>query len=319
MKKFVFCIAILCSFKVFAQSVTSGNCGPKDENGDYTSNCTWSYDAKTHTLNFTGDGYMAEGFGASQDPDTGGWRTNAPWRDLDSQIYHVNVGGNLKNIGGCSIYSFSKLQDLNITAPIEWFGQEVFAHLRDFEIPSTVKTIGAMGLAYTTVDALIIPDSVKTIKAYAFEYAQATSIVLGNSVTGIAENAFVGTNDSLKIFCEDTSENRCYNLISEKNADYADKITKYTRDENGFYHTEDGKLFATADLMAHDTACASAQNCKDVLAAIGQNAPFRVGGKSYNSLTDIAKGNYVEAKRIYTVDEANTAAGKKNKVMIRYR
>jgi len=38
----------------------------------------------------------------------------------------------------------------------------------------------------------------------------------------------------------------------------------------------------------------------------------------YNSANDILSGNY-DKKRIYTIDEANRASGKKNTFKIRYK
>ncbi|MBR2300230.1 MAG: leucine-rich repeat domain-containing protein [Alphaproteobacteria bacterium] len=319
MRKYVLILALITALNANAQSATSGNCGPKDENGAYTSSCTWSYDETTHTLNFTGDGYMAYGFGADKDTTADRWRTEAPWRDLDSKIEYVNVGGNLKNIGGCSVYSFVNLKDMTITAPIESFGQEVFGSLKNFEIPATVKTIGAMGLAYTKSDILIIPDSVETIDNWAFEFAHATGIVLGNSVESIGANAFFGTNENMTIFCEDTSLNRCHDLINEKNSEYVDKIKTFTKDESGFYQIGD-KLYATADLMTKDAPCDNAQNCRDILDAAAQGKRFKVGGKYYMSLNDYLNGNDIPLKRIYTVEEAEKVSKKTgNTFRIRYK
>ena len=317
MRKYVFVLALITALNANAQSATSGNCGPVDKSGTYSSSCTWSYDEKTHTLNFTGDGYMAH-FGASTD-DTGRYRTNAPWRDLDREIEYVNVGGHLKNIGGCSVYSFSKLKDMTITAPIESFGQEVFGSLKNFEIPATVKTIGRMGLAYTTPDILIIPDSVETIDDWAFEYAHATGIVLGNSVESIGSNAFLGTNENMTIFCEDTSSNRCHDLINEKNSEYVDKIKTFTKDNtSGVYQTSDGQYYADVNLMANKIACENKQSCEIISADIRAGRPFDMKGKSYASVADFIQGKYIP-KRIYTIDEANQLAGKVNSFKIRYR
>ncbi len=58
MNKYILILGILASFNVHATS--SGNCGPIDENGAYSSSCTWKYNELTHTLDITGDGYMAD-------------------------------------------------------------------------------------------------------------------------------------------------------------------------------------------------------------------------------------------------------------------
>ena len=48
------------------------------------------------------------------------------------------------------------------------------------------------------------------------------------------------------------------------------------------------------------------------------NGKYLYNSRFYDSLSDIASGNY-NKKRIYTVDEANTVAGKKNSFKIRYK
>ncbi len=316
MKKIVLILGLILSFNANAQ--TSGNCGPVDESGTYSSSCTWSYDEATKTLTLSGDGYMTD-FGADEDKTAGRWRTNAPWRDLDTKIEYVTVGGNLKNIGGCSIYSFTSLKDMSITAPIESFGQEVFSKVKNFEIPDTVKTIGPMGLAYTQTDTLILPDSVETIKIWAFSRAKAKSIVLGNKVESIAENAFYGTNKNMTIFCEDTSPNRCHDLIDAKNSEYVDKIQTFTKDNaSGVYQTSDGQYYADVNLMANKIACENKQSCEIISADIRAGRPFDMKGKSYASVADFIQGKYIP-KRIYTIDEANQVAGKTNSFKIRYR
>ncbi len=45
---------------------------------------------------------------------------------------------------------------------------------------------------------------------------------------------------------------------------------------------------------------------------------YLMGGKYYAKLNDIGTPNYIK-KRIYTIDEANRVAGKKNRVSIKYR
>ena len=314
MKKLLFILSLVLSFNTHAQ--TSGNCGPKDENGAYTSSCVWNYDEKTHTLSFTGDGYM-ESFGANEDV-SGRWHTKAPWRDFDQEIEYVNIGGNLKNISGCSVYGFTNLKDMSITAPIESFGQEVFSNLQNFEIPSTVKVINAMGLAHTKADSLVIPDSVKYIGEWAFEYTQASKIILGSNLESIDSNAFYGTKENLEIYCEDTSQNRCRDLISQNNSDYVGKLKYFTKDETTGVYNVDETYYADANLLAKGISCQSKSQCDEIALKAKNGLDFEFNGKFYTSLKDLKNANYIK-KRIYTIDEANAVAGDKNRVSIKYR
>ncbi len=315
MKKLLFILSLVLSFNTHAQ--TSGNCGPKDENGAYTSSCVWNYDEKTHTLNISGDGYMAEIFGGYLDENQGRYRTNAPWADYDEKIEYVDIGGNLKNISGCSVYGFTNLKDMSITAPIESFGQEVFSDLQNFEIPSTVKYIYDMGLAYTNTDSLVIPDSVEYIGEWAFEYAQASKIILGSNLESIGSNAFYGTTN-LEIYCEDTSQNRCRDLISQNNSDYVGKLKYFTKDETTGVYNVDETYYADANLLAKGISCQSKSQCDEIALKAKNGLDFEFNGKFYTSLKDLKNANYIK-KRIYTIDEANAVAGDKNRVSIKYR
>ena len=141
-----FAVSVL-SFDANAQ--VGGNCGPKDSEGNYTESCLWSYDETSHKLILTGDGKMHD-FWASQ-ASNGIWYTNAPWRNLSGEIYDLEIGGNLTNIGACAIYNLYNLQNYSITAPIEELGGQSVTSLyskEGFEIPATVKKIGREGLGY---------------------------------------------------------------------------------------------------------------------------------------------------------------------------
>jgi len=96
-----------------------------------------------------------------------------------------------------------------------------------------------------------------------------------------------------------------------------DYIETYTKDADGLYKIGTS-FYANADLMAKGKACTSKQNCKDILAAQAEGKAFNVGLRNYNSLDDFLNDNRV-IRRIYTLGEANEAAGKKNKVLIRYK
>ena len=85
-------------------------------------------------------------------------------------------------------------------------------------------------------------------------------------------------------------------------------------------------LPANAKIYCQDTA---AHKCDELINEVTEGADkivkytkdaygrITVDGKTYRSTENLARG--VEMKRIYTVNEANKAAGKKNKVLIRYK
>lgn len=320
MRKYVFVLALITALNANAQSATSGNCGPKDENGEYTSSCTWNYDKTTKTLNITGDGYMAESFGGFFDSDQGRYRTAAPWADFDQEIQNIDIGGNLKNIGSHAVYGISA-PNVTISAPIEYIGYQSLASSRNIKLPETVKEIGGSGLAWTIRnDAIVLPESVETIGDGAFFWTSATKIILGSNVTSIGENSFVSgyNEDHLVIYCEDTSQDRCSNLIGEHNSDYVSKLQLFTKDKDTGVYEVDGTYYANAELLVKDQACSDKVKCDEIALKAKNGLAFEFNGKFYASLDDLAQGNYIP-KRIYTIDEANRVAGEKNRVSIRYR
>lgn len=316
MKK-ILILGLVLSFNANAQ--TSGNCGPIDENGSYTSSCTWSYDKTTKTLNITGDGYMAS-FSGYLDSDQGRYRTYAPWADFDREIQNVDIGGNLKNIGAYTVYGMYA-PNVTISAPIEYISAQSLASARNIELPETLQTVNAWGLAWTSsTNAIILPESVKTIGDGAFWWTGATKIILGSNVTSIGEDSFVSgyNEDHLVIYCENTTEDRCSNLIGEHNSDYVSKIKPFTKDKNTGVYEVDGTYYANAELLVKDQACSDKVKCDEIALKAKNGLAFEFNGKFYASLDDLAQGKYIP-KRIYTIDEANRVAGEKNRVSIRYR
>lgn len=89
-------------------------------------------------------------------------------------------------------------------------------------------------------------------------------------------------------------------------------------DSNGNHTGSCGTLLeCQASVLQTKGKCNSVEACQD-LAQKASAGTFVSDGKFYNSLNDFISGNY-DKKRIYTIDEANTVAGKTNSFKIRYR
>jgi len=65
-------------------------------------------------------------------------------------------------------------------------------------------------------------------------------------------------------------------------------------------------------------ACWDEKICAAVKLAYQTGNPIKIGMREYASMKDFMNGDFIK-HRIYTVQEANKAAGKKNSVMIRYK
>ncbi|MBP5614961.1 MAG: hypothetical protein J6X42_00180, partial [Alphaproteobacteria bacterium] len=137
-------------------------------------------------------------------------------------------------------------------------------------------------------------------------------------IESIGIDAFTQSRANVVIYCEDTTEGRCADLINANNSSDIDKLVHFTTGEDGVYYTEDGKYFASTLLMQQGKECDSQQICQEIVAADKSGQAFFMDGKFYASLDDWAKNKSIK-KRIYTIDEANKVTGVRNRVTIRYR
>lgn len=98
---------------------------------------------------------------------------NAPWSDSRNIFTTVIIESGIKELGGWSFTSHSKLKE---------------AYL-----PDTLETIGERAFSICGLTEVIIPDSVKTIGKNAFrENFELENIVIGNNVETIEDGAFAG-------------------------------------------------------------------------------------------------------------------------------
>lgn len=138
MKKWILLLNMLLMLTARANaSGISGYCGPKDENGDYGTNCQWNYDFETKTLKISGTGDMYN------TPDT----YDYPWSK------------------GTSYYN--DIENVVIEEGITRIGQHAFMYakgLKNIVLPNSLEDIYANALnGGTQLTSIIIPDSVKRI------------------------------------------------------------------------------------------------------------------------------------------------------------
>ena len=149
-----------------------------------------------------------------------------------------------------------------------------------------------------------LPDSLSLIEQRAFYGSHALqNITLPENLTAIGNYAFQGTNIT--------------KLVLPQNV----KLSNYT------FWCENKEESCIA-LPLENLYCAenNMTACQQAVAHLGitpmpyqnTNGKYLYNSRFYDSLSDIASGNY-NKKRIYTVDEANTVAGKKNSFKIRYK
>ena len=150
MKKLVFVLGLILSFKVYAQ--TSGYCGPKDFDGNYGTNCEWVYDEASKTLTISGYGEMYSTSGSYEHP----WA-----KDLTSYrgIENVVIENGITSIGNHAFYGASSVKNI--------------------KMPDTLTTIGWDAFGSEKLESVVIPDSVAII------YGSKNYPLLRNTITAV--------------------------------------------------------------------------------------------------------------------------------------
>ena len=222
----------------------------------------------------------------------------APW--YGENVTNIVIDESIKDLGYEGLWGMTSQKPIVIPSSVTIIGEDAFQNVTAPEviIPNSVTEIVKWSFSQSQIDKINIPDSVTSIGDYAFYQAKGLSdivipdsvislgskafeectdlksIVIGDGVTSILGKAFADT--PAYIYCQDTQERSCKDLIGENNQEALGKLRLYT--------VENGKI--------------------------------KVGSKTYDSLSDLPQ---YKLRRIYTIDEANAAAGDKNRVSIRYR
>ena len=140
MSKLIIILAyvLIFSFKASADEVTAGYCGPKDENGNYGTNCEWNYDASTKTLKIWGTGGLYNSSGLGQHP----WsRGTSYYNDIENVVIEEGI----TSIGNHAFYSASSLQNVVLPDSLKNIGWNVFnggTKIKSVVIPASVNYIG---------------------------------------------------------------------------------------------------------------------------------------------------------------------------------
>ena len=151
--------------------------------------------------------------------------------------------------------------------------------IKEVSLPQSLLSLDWEVFQRTSLEFIVIPDNVTTIGGWMFSDSPIKGIVIGQSLNNIQER--IGLPNDVVIFCNESDKRSktCEELISQNNPQYTNNIQPYVINDDG---------------------------------------NFVYKNKTYASLADLAKFNHIK-KRIYTIDEANTVAGEKNRVSITYR
>ncbi len=159
---------LLCFNISFANAATSGQWGD---------DVTWSYDASTTTLTFTGTGAIKD----CGEIALGSLKNKAPWLDYKPDITKIVINEGITEIGEYNFYNCTALQSV--------------------KLPSTLKVIGGSGLTNadnrgafrecTALENIVLPDSLTSIENFAFSGCTSLKFIkFPDSLTNLGRNAF---------------------------------------------------------------------------------------------------------------------------------
>ena len=308
-----------------AEIIASGNDCAAD---DAQSNCHWELDS-SGKLNITGSGVMKE------------WTENdledhvdhgQPWFQYADFINEVDVQG-LNSISLQAFDGFSKINKVTMSDSVESIGRYAFRNspITSLDLSENVTSIERYAFQDNELTTLEIPDSLDTLSDGAFYSKTLQTVIVPSDIISMGYDIFGANLENLKnmnIICKGENCDAVKEMLQEY-AYWDNSVLETTgillehliiADEN-----EDGKIIAyDADgnkigeydsftsMLQGETSSEPESSPEPVITT--EPTPETPTIPTINSNFTAERG-----KRIYTVQEANEAAGKKNKVMIRYK
>ena len=323
---FYFILIFLISFQVQAWTA----CG-MDGQGNIA-NC--EYEINDGTLRIRGigdDGNIGYWHDASE------WRYIAPWGSQEFQ--DVIIENSIKNLGSYGFVGVTSVNPIQIPSSVEAISYASFQQVTAPEvlIPDSVSFIDGVAFYDADIQKINVPDSV-TSMSWGFRGSQFTDIVLPDTMESIGGDAFsdcqnlksitigentnFGENNMFLFEDTDISQLQIYCTGDTQKCDANLETAGYPNLKSVAVQTEkkDGKTYVY-DMNGHLLAISGKNQMADLNTAEPESVATPEPSSGTQTETSNTNGNFTaeRGKRIYTVKEANEAAGKKNKLMIRYR
>ena len=214
--------------------------------------------------------------------------TTAPWNDDEGHfeaIQKVVVSEGVKNIGDCAFYVDSC--------------ERQRSHITEVVFPQGLEKIGYDSFGSTNITSVTIPNGVETLDHFAFARSAIENLVIPDSVETIGSYAFRNCDNLKSVLIGDNINSIGLNAFIQTSA--------YVYCQEGEGHG--GK--SCAELVSNTALAPGKLKIYTI-----ENGKIKVGSKTYNSFDELPQ---YTLRRIYTIDEANAAAGDKNRISIRYR
>ena len=217
--------------------------------------------------------------------------TTVNLKDMDtvSGFYYANIENvnleNVKKIGDGCFNNVKGLKSVDLNGVEEIGGSAFYGSSLESIDLTGVKKIGSYAFQSTTnLTDLVFSDSLESAGTNAFYNVKPTNLTINSDKINMFLNAGGSFQNIENIYCSNGAD-ACKEYLSQKYKNYPDYLASLLA------KVKDAPVKAKEEKMA------------DGSIKMYQNGKF-IGWKN---------------KRIYTVQEANEVAGRKNKVMIRYK
>ena len=109
-----------------------------------------------------------------------------------SRLESIEIPEGITTIANSTFSDCTKLASVKLPEGITSIGNNAFQScvLTNFELPSTLETIGNQAFRGSKISSIVIPEGVTSIGIGAFQYSYLTSIELPSTVTSISESMF---------------------------------------------------------------------------------------------------------------------------------
>ncbi|MBR1915691.1 MAG: leucine-rich repeat domain-containing protein [Alphaproteobacteria bacterium] len=300
---------------------------------DCGENCSWSLDTQTGVLTISGEGAMTDYY----------WRS-APWYSKRSSIDSVQISEGITSIGQCAFDGSTNLSSVSIPSSVTSIGNYAFIYnnLTSVDIPNTVTSIGHQAFMGNDLTSITIPDSVTSIGVQAFDGNDFETVTVPDSVKTLYHGAFSG-NPNLKEITVSPSQLGAEHSGTVSRDAFSDECAQgqlspslcqkiqafFDKNPNANRYAYSVSIFDNMDISnvliycrGEISACHEAMSDLNYGTGPNQKGTYKLAQKQTDGSSKIFESSdkvYYKGKRIYTIDEANTVTGTKNRISIKYR
>ena len=219
---------------IFSNNTLAGIAGDAGVADACGTGCSYTISTDGKTLIITGTGDNASIAKSAFTPNYDGSGNWLPGNERDTRfnsIRNVVITGTIKTISSFAFIG-NNFSSVVIPEGVISIGNHAFqsTNLTSITIPESVTSIGWGAFSKNNLTSVIIPDNVTTLSQVAFQgNPNLSSVIIGDGVTSIATDVFSDISNDAKIYCRNTSEDRCFNLINKNNSSDLSKLVLFNK------------------------------------------------------------------------------------------